>query len=80
MMAFGFLGFFMKKNGYSSVSLILGLTLGPMAETSLQQALLISRGSFSFLISPLSLFILFLSVLSLGKSLSFDRNNPCNED
>ncbi len=80
MMAFGFLGFFMKKNGYSAVSMILGLILGPMAENSLQQALLISRGSFSFILSPICLFILALSIASLLMSLYFDRNNPCNED
>lgn len=43
--AFGFLGYAMKRTGYPAVPFILGLILGPVAEQGLQRALLISGGS-----------------------------------
>jgi putative tricarboxylic transport membrane protein len=73
MMFFGVLGYLMKKFGFSTVSLILGLILGPMAETSLQQALIISRGSLSFLGSPICIIMLALSAASVGLSFYFER-------
>lgn len=73
MLFFGVLGYLMKRFGFSTVSLILGLILGPMAETSLQQALLISRGSLSFLNSPICIIMLVLSGLSVGLSFYFEK-------
>ena len=73
MMFFGVLGYLMKKFGFSTVSLILGIILGPMAETSLQQALLISRGSWSFLGNPICVIMLVLSAASVALSLYFEK-------
>jgi len=65
MIFFGVLGYLMNKLGFSSVALVLGLMLGPIAETSLQQALLISRGSLVFLKSPICILMLVLSITSV---------------
>jgi putative tricarboxylic transport membrane protein len=73
MVFFGLLGYLMNKLGFSTVALILGLILGPIAETSLQQALLISRGSLIFLNTPICIFMLSLSVLSVVLSLFFEK-------
>jgi putative tricarboxylic transport membrane protein len=48
---FGFIGYVIKKFKYSSLGLILGLILGPIAETSFHQALRISGGDYSIFIS-----------------------------
>ena len=73
MVFFGLLGYLMNKLGFSTVALILGLILGPIAEISLQQALLISRGSLIFLNTPICIFMLSLSVLSVVLSLFFEK-------
>ena len=80
MMFFGVLGYLMKKFGFSTVSLILGLILGPMAETSLQQALVISRGSLRFLGSPICIIMLALSAASVGLSIYFERKGILAKD
>jgi putative tricarboxylic transport membrane protein len=64
---FGAIGYFMRKYDYPAPPMILGLILGPMAEESLNRALLVSDGSWSFLFaSPISTTFLVLSIISLG--------------
>ncbi|MEA4877893.1 MAG: tripartite tricarboxylate transporter permease [Aminobacterium sp.] len=66
MLGFGFMGYYMKKTGYSLASLILGLILGPMIESELRRALMLSGGAFLPLLSrPLSLFLFLLVIFSL---------------
>ena len=43
MLACGVLGFFMRRFGFSPAALVIALVLGPMAEETLRQTLLISR-------------------------------------
>ena len=45
MFAAGILGFFMKLYGFSPAATVLALVLGPLAEETLRQTLIISRGS-----------------------------------
>lgn len=45
MFAAGFVGFFMKLYGFSPAATVLALVLGPLAEETLRQTLIISRGS-----------------------------------
>lgn len=47
MLAFGILGFLMRRSGFEGAPFILAMVLGPIMETSLRQSLLISRGSFN---------------------------------
>ena len=51
MFIFGILGFFMAKLDYFPASFILGLVLGPIAESEFRRSLLLSKGSYSIFIS-----------------------------
>ena len=56
MMFFGCLGYLMKKYLYEPAPLVLAFVLGPMMETNLRQALIISKGGFDiFFVKPISL-------------------------
>ena len=55
MVAFGILGYLMKKFDYELAPLVLALVLSPMMENALRQALLVSHGSFlTFVTRPIS--------------------------
>lgn len=76
MLGAGVIGFVMKRFGFSPAALVLALVLGPMAEESLRQTLIISRGSFDiFLLRPASLYILvfFVAVIFSGVLLNACR-------
>jgi len=69
MFAAGILGFFMKLYGFSPAATVLALVLGPLAEVTLRQSLLISRGSpLIFIERGVSLTILLftIAVVALG--------------
>ncbi|WP_129656697.1 tripartite tricarboxylate transporter permease [Rothia halotolerans] len=58
------LGFCLKKFGYPSAPLILGLVLGPMTEKALVQTSAFGRGDLSILLqSPVAMTILILAVV-----------------
>jgi putative tricarboxylic transport membrane protein len=66
MVAFGLLGFAMKRLDYSAAGLILGLVLGPLAEKSLRQSLTLSHGDWSiFFTRPVSGALMVLALLAL---------------
>jgi hypothetical protein len=50
MLIFAVLGYLMKKLGYEAAPLVLAFVLGRMAEESIRQCLLMSRGSFDILL------------------------------
>ncbi|WP_236700710.1 tripartite tricarboxylate transporter permease [Allosalinactinospora lopnorensis] len=59
MFACGFIGFFMRMYGLSPAALVIALVLGPLAEETLRQTLIISGGSFGiFLVRTPSLLLL----------------------
>lgn len=63
---FGFIGFCFKKLNFSPTPLIIGIIIGPLAEQSLRQAMIISMGDWStFLTRPISASILGLSIFLL---------------
>ena len=45
MIGCGILGFFMRRYGFSPAALVVALVLGPIAEESLRQTMIISQGS-----------------------------------
>ena len=64
MLLFGVVGYLMKVFNFSIASLILGIVLGPLMETSLRRHLLLNNGDyFSLLHSPITVVILLISVL-----------------
>jgi putative tricarboxylic transport membrane protein len=66
MIAFGIIGYIMRKYEFDAAPLVLAYILGSMLEENLRQALIISQGSFAIFIgSPLSTFFLIASVLCI---------------
>lgn len=63
----GFTAIILQKCGFSLGALILGLILGPIAETGFAQALIMSRGSYSiFFNRPQALVLWFIILLLLA--------------
>lgn len=66
MLVCGVLGFFMRRFGLSPAALVIALVLGPLAEESLRQTMIISGGSFGiFLDRSTSQVLLVLIVVML---------------
>jgi putative tricarboxylic transport membrane protein len=66
LLAFGLLGYLMRKLDYPAAPLILGLVLGGPMERALRQSLMMSEGSLAILVSrPISAVMLSLAVLVL---------------
>ena len=64
MLIFGVVGYLMRKLDYPMAPMVLAIVLGPLAETSMRQSLLISQGSFTvFIDRPISGTIMGLAVL-----------------
>jgi putative tricarboxylic transport membrane protein len=66
MVAAGIVGLALRRWGFEGAPFLLALVLGPMMESSLRQALLISRGSFAiFFMRPVAGVLMFLAVAFL---------------
>jgi putative tricarboxylic transport membrane protein len=66
MIIFGLVGYLMRKFDYEGAPLVLGLVLGPIAETGLRRSLVMSQGSFLiFLQRPIAIVFLGLALLML---------------
>ncbi|SHI87679.1 putative tricarboxylic transport membrane protein [Geosporobacter subterraneus DSM 17957] len=66
---FGILGYFMQRYDFPASPILLALILGPMAESNLRRALVISKGDISILFTrPISVILLGLAVVSLISS------------
>jgi len=60
MLAFGLIGFLMRRWAFEGAPLLLALVLGPKMEVAFRQSLMISHGDFGvFLTRPISLMFLF---------------------
>jgi putative tricarboxylic transport membrane protein len=69
MIAFGVLGYLMRKFGYEPAPLVLAFVLGPMMENNLRKALISSHGDFwVFVQRPISLVCLLLALLLLASA------------
>jgi putative tricarboxylic transport membrane protein len=66
MLAFGIIGYLMRKLEFPAAPAVLGLVLGPLLERSLRQSLTISHGDLSiFVTRPISAVLIALALLSL---------------
>ena len=66
MLAFGVIGFFMRRFGFSIVPVIIGLILGELVEGTLRQSLVIFDGNWlRFITRPIVVFFLIFSVIAL---------------
>lgn len=81
MLVFGFVGYFMKKFDYSFVTFVVGYVLGPMAELTIRQSLIISDSNPAALIDhPIAILFLLLAMFSIwrfaiagARSMQIDR-------
>jgi putative tricarboxylic transport membrane protein len=70
MVLAGVAGLVLRRLGFDGAPFLLALVLGPMMESSLRQALLISRGSFGiFFTRPVSGVLMVLAVAFLVTAL-----------
>lgn len=68
MLAFAFVGYFMKKFDFSFVTFLVGFILGPMLELSFRQSLILTDNDPAKLIDhPIAVFFLLLAVFSAVK-------------
>jgi len=69
MVGFGILGYLAKRSGFHPGPIVLGLILGPIAETGLTQTMLMGQAQGSvwnlFFTRPISIVLILLSVVSL---------------
>jgi putative tricarboxylic transport membrane protein len=66
MIAFGIIGYFMRKLKFPITPVVLALVLGPMAESSLRRALIMSGGSWKIFIErPITLILLIITMITL---------------
>ena len=67
LLVIGLLGFAMRRFGWPVAPAVIGLILGPVAETNLRRALAISDGDMTTLISsPFSVVVLLVAVLAVA--------------
>ncbi len=68
MLVFAFFGYFMKKLDFSFVTFLIGFILGPIAELSLRQAMIITDGKISSLANhPVAIGFLALAAISIWR-------------
>jgi putative tricarboxylic transport membrane protein len=66
LVAFGGLGWLMKRYDWPAAPMVLGLVLGPLFENALRQSLTLSHGSgFIFLTRPISVTLLAMALLAI---------------
>lgn len=64
MLGFGVLGYFLEKIDFPLVAIILGLVLGPIAESELRRSLAMSQGDFSiFFTRPISATLISVAIV-----------------
>ncbi len=64
MLIFGVVGYFMRKLDYPLAPAVLAIVLGPLAESSVRQSLIMSHGSFAIFVDrPISAVIMGIAVL-----------------
>ena len=73
-LAFGVIGYAMRKCGFPAAPVILGVILGPIAEDEMGKALITAYGDWStFIKSPIAIFFYVISTVSVTYSLLRDR-------
>lgn len=75
MIAFGLLGYLMRKTGFHPAPMILGLILGPIAEKGYRQMIALSQGNLVTYVftRPICLILIALIVLSIITSVFLSR-------
>jgi putative tricarboxylic transport membrane protein len=67
LLAFGILGYLLRRFGYPIAPVVVGLILGPMAEQQLRRALAISQGDMGILVSsPISIVLYVVAFIAVA--------------
>ncbi len=73
MLVAGIVGYVMTKGGFPLAPLVIGLIVGPLAETGFRRATIIHSGSLEWILQPIPLILLILSLLTIGVSIYRSR-------
>ena len=65
MLLAGILGYFLLKGGFPVAPLVIGVIVGPIAESGFRRAMIISEGSLAWMLNPIPLSLLLLTIISL---------------
>jgi putative tricarboxylic transport membrane protein len=65
MLGCGVLGFFMRRYGMSPAALVIALVLGPLAEETLRQTMIISGGDFTIFVQRTTSLVLLIAIAVL---------------
>ena len=66
LLAFGILGYVLRRFGYPIAPVVVGLILGPLAEQQLRRALAISQGDLTVLVhSPVAVVLYLIAATAL---------------
>ena len=69
MLAFGFIGYYMRKFDYSYVAFLIGFILAPEWERALQQVVIISEyDTFMFFQRPVAMILMALTLFMIGRT------------
>ena len=81
MMAFGLLGYGMRKAGFHPAPMILGMILGPIAETGFRQSVVLADGPVAAYIlrSPISLVFVVLTLISISTAVWLEMRPAAKE-
>lgn len=69
MVAAGVVGYAMLKNGFPPAPLVIGLIVGPLAETGFRRAMILNSGSIGWILQPIPFALLILSILTVTVSI-----------
>lgn len=68
MLIFGFVGYFMKKFDFSFVTFVVGYVLGPMAELTIRQSIILANGDPGVLLDhPIAIAFLLAALLAVWR-------------
>ena len=67
LLIFGILGYIFRKAGFSTIAVVLGIILGPIAETGIKLSLMLGRGHIVtyFFTRPISIILITFIVISI---------------
>lgn len=66
MLLAGILGYFMIKGAFPLAPLVIGVIVGPIAESGFRRAMIISEGSLGWILNPIPLILLLLTTVALA--------------
>ena len=75
MIIFGLIGYFMRKTGFATSPVVLGIILGPMAESGFRRSLVLGGNNILlyYLSRPLCLALIALIILSLMSPIIMEK-------